>query len=126
MGDFMNVKTRRKLTIRRFAYYLLIAAIVVSCVTNGIFAKFTTEDDGGDGARVAKFGVVLSVAGDLFSTTYNKYEAVDGVETANIKVDISNYETVAPTFPLKADGKTFDFGTTLSEDTTIVAIWKEN
>ena len=33
----------------------------------------------------------------------------DGVETANIKVDISNYETIAPTFPLKADGKTFDF-----------------
>lgn len=89
MGDFMNVKTRRKLTIRRFAYYLLIAAIVVSCVTNGIFAKFTTEDDGGDGARVAKFGVVLSVAGDLFSTTYNKYEAVDGVET-----DASNMPAV--------------------------------
>ena len=90
----MKSKTRRKLTFRRFAYYLLITAIVASCVTNGIFAKFTTEDAGGDGARVAKFGIVLSVSGDLFSTTYNKYEAVDGVETANSNKPTS-YTTTA-------------------------------
>ena len=78
---------KRKITIRRFAYYLLIVSIVLSCVTNGIFAKFTTEDDGGDGARVAKFGIILSVAGDLFSTTYNEY-ADDGTgsETASSNI----------------------------------------
>ena len=39
----------------------------------------------------------------------NVIKRTDGVETANIKINISNYETVAPTFPLKEDGKTFDF-----------------
>ena len=68
---------RRKLTFRRFTYYLLIATIVISCITNGIFAKFTTEDDGGDEARVADFGVVVSISGDLFSTAYSVNTATD-------------------------------------------------
>ena len=91
----MKSKTRRKLTFRRFAYYLLIAAIVVSCVTNGIFAKFTTEDDGGDGARVAKFGLKLSVAGDLFSTTYNAYAEDEGVETEDSNLPAAWVETIS-------------------------------
>ena len=68
---------RKKLTFRRFSYYLFIITIVVSCIANGIFAKFTTEDYGGDGGRVAKFGIVLNVTGDLFASVYNKYVETD-------------------------------------------------
>ena len=87
---------RRKLTFRRFTYYLFIATIVISCITNGIFAKFTTESDGGDNARVADFGVVVSISGDLFSTAYNvktENEIKDGDTVLLESVD-SNKPTI--------------------------------
>ena len=110
---------RRKLTFRRFTYYLLIATIVISCITNGIFAKFTTESDGGDGARVADFGVVVNISGDLFSTAYSNYsekEVDDGnggtltQETAisnNPTIYTANENTVSvkAKSETKADGK---------------------
>ena len=68
---------RKKITIRRFSYYLLSGTIIISCITNGIFAKFTTEDYGGDGGRVADFGVIVNISGDLFSSVYNKYVETD-------------------------------------------------
>jgi Tfp pilus assembly protein PilE len=39
----------------------------------------------------------------------------NGEETAKIKVDISNYETQSPTFPLKDDNRTLDFTITSEE-----------
>lgn len=98
---------KRKISFRRFSYYLLILAIVVSCVTNGIFAKFTTQDDGGDGARVAKFGIVLNAAGDWYSNTYYKYSQTDGVESesSNIQAPYSaTDDTVSVRASLTVDG----------------------
>ena len=98
---------KRKISFRRFAYYLLIFAIVVSCVANGIFAKFTTQDDGGDGARVAKFGIVLNAAGDWYSNTYYKYSQTDGTESesSNIQAPYSaTDDTVSVRASLTVDG----------------------
>lgn len=39
----------------------------------------------------------------------------NGIETARMKIDLSNYETEAPRFPLKEDQKTLDF-TVISEE----------
>ena len=39
----------------------------------------------------------------------NVIKKVSGVETANIKVNLSNLDITAPTFPLKSDGVTYDF-----------------
>lgn len=46
---------------------------------------------------------------DSTQKVMNVIKKTDGVETANIKVNIANYETEIPTFPLKEDGETFDF-----------------
>ena len=84
---------KRKITIRRFAYYLLIVSIVLSCVTNGIFAKFTTEDDGGDGARVAKFGVAVTANGETFT---NEYAKDDTSFTLAANTVVSADDVIAP------------------------------
>ena len=86
-------QSKRKLTFRRFAYYLLVLAMVVSCIANGIFAKFTTQDDGGDGARVAKFGIVLNVSGDMFASSYNVYSATTDDEGNPVETINSNGPT---------------------------------
>ena len=39
----------------------------------------------------------------------NVIKKVSGVETANIKVNLSNLDMTTPTFPLKADNVTYDF-----------------
>ena len=100
----MKSKTRRKLTFRRFAYYLLITAIVVSCVANGIFAKFTTEDDGGDGARVAKFGILLNIAGDLFATTYNTVTHGTNPNGPTTITEVTAGDTISVQASSNADG----------------------
>lgn len=85
--------SRKKLTFRRFSYYLFIITIVVSCIANGIFAKFTTEDYGGDGGRVADFGVIVNISGDLFSSVYNMNtdtEIKDGDTTLLLPEDSNN------------------------------------
>lgn len=51
---------------------LLIVALVVSCVAGGTLAKYVTEGQGNDSARVAKWGVEVAVTGDGFKTKYEK------------------------------------------------------
>lgn len=41
---------------------MLAMAIITSCLVAGTLAKYSTQKTGTDGARVAKFGVVLSIA----------------------------------------------------------------
>ncbi len=56
----------------RAAGVLLIATMLTSCMTAGTFAKYTTTDSAADTARVAKFGVNVSVNGSLFGEEYVK------------------------------------------------------
>lgn len=50
---------------------LLVVALVVSCVAGGTLAKYVTEGQGEDSARVAKWGVTVKGEGNAFSTQYN-------------------------------------------------------
>ncbi len=55
----------------RIASVLLVAALITTCAISGTFAKYVTKASGEDSARVAKWGIVLTMAGDdLFAPEY--------------------------------------------------------
>ena len=54
----------------RAAAMLLVVVLITMCILSGTLAKYITRDSGKDLARVAKFGVVASVTGDLFGYAY--------------------------------------------------------
>lgn len=54
----------------RLASILLVAVMISTCAISGTFAKYVTSDSAKDEARVAKFGVVVTASGSLFSENY--------------------------------------------------------
>lgn len=61
----------KKNKMMRLASFMLVATLLSTSVISGTFAKYITTDSAQDEARVAKFGVVVSVKGDLFGETYD-------------------------------------------------------
>lgn len=49
---------------------LLVLTMISTCAISGTFAKYTTGAEGEDAARVAKWGIVLTMDGDLFADKY--------------------------------------------------------
>lgn len=77
-------------TMMRIASVLLVAVLLSTCTISGTFAKYVTKDEGMDAARVAKFGVVVDVAGTMFAETYDNVASGNdavGVVEANITVN---------------------------------------
>ena len=60
----------KKNVLMRAASGLLVATMLTTCAISGTFAKYVTQDNGGDVARVAKWGVVVQVEGDLYGQKY--------------------------------------------------------
>ena len=81
----------KKNTMMRLASALLVLVLLTTCAISGTFAKYVTSADAEDSARVAKFGVVLTVTNDdkLFSDTY---ESENGVTVQSVVPD----DLVAP------------------------------
>lgn len=71
----------KKNKMMRVASVLLVAVLLTISAVSGTFAKYVTSDSGSDTARVAKFGVVASVSGDLFGAQYNAVGAGNGITT---------------------------------------------
>lgn len=63
-------------TMMRVASVLLVAVLLSTCAISGTFAKYVTSDSGSDTARVAKWGVTITVAEDfnLFESKYAKHD----------------------------------------------------
>ena len=62
----------KKNYVMRFAAVLLVLVLLSTCVVSGTFAKYVTSDDAQDEARVAKWGVTVTVTGDdAFKTAYD-------------------------------------------------------
>ncbi len=62
----------KKNNIMRLASFLLVAVMLSTCAIGGTFAKYTAEAQATDSARVAKWGVTLTVPTDSsFATTYS-------------------------------------------------------
>ncbi len=62
----------KKNVMMRVASALLVAVLMTTCAISGTFAKYTTSATGSDSARVAKWGVVITANGQMFTTTENK------------------------------------------------------
>lgn len=74
---------------------LLVLTLGTSCFVGGTFAKYVSEADATDTARVAKWGVeVTAVEGDTFSTTYQKHDS--NADSSISNTVISTEEVVAP------------------------------
>lgn len=52
--------------------FLLVSTMATSCFVGSTFAKYVSENQGEDSARVAKWGVEVTVTGDGFKTEYGK------------------------------------------------------
>lgn len=87
----------KKNRIMRVFSVLLALTLISTCAISGTFAKYVTRAEGEDAARVAKWGVLVSVEGNTFA---DKYEATDeayledGGEYAVVSVD--GAQVVAP------------------------------
>ncbi len=64
----------KKNRIMRVFSVLLALTLISTCAISGTFAKYVTKAEGEDAARVAKWGVLVSVEGNTFA---DKYEATD-------------------------------------------------
>ena len=86
----------KKNVMMRIASIMLVLVLMTSSVISGTFAKYVTSDNGGDKARVAKFGVFATVDGTLFDKTY--VDAANGniPGTTNITVESTTEQLVAP------------------------------
>ena len=88
--------TSKKNWTMRAAVLMLALVLITSCFVGGTFAKYVTSGSGADTARVAKFGVTVSVVNDsMFRKTYETNdENVTDAEIANSVV--SDTEVIAP------------------------------
>lgn len=80
----------KKIKTMRIASILLIAVLMTTCAISGTFAKYVTSAGATDTARVAKWGVEITVAGDAFATKYN-----DAADASGTQV-VSSVDVVAP------------------------------
>ena len=84
----------KKNTIMRIAAVLMVLALATTCAISGTFAKYVTKVEGEDSARVAKWGIVLTLnAGEAFAAEYD--QSVDNGDYAGLAVK-ADEKVVAP------------------------------
>lgn len=66
----------KKNKMMRLASGLLVAVLITTSTISGTYAKYVTEASAQDEARVAKWGVTVTAANDMFENTYTKHSAV--------------------------------------------------
>ena len=90
----------KKNRMMRLASGLLVAVLLSTCAISGTFAKYVTTASGFDSARVAKFGVVITAAEDMFSDSYKHakttYDATENGEAITVQADTQGTNIVAP------------------------------
>ena len=92
----MKMKTRNNWTMRA-AGMMLVLVLITSSFVGGTFAKYTTSGNGGDSARVAKFGVTITAKNDtMFKKSYKTYDSTVSTTIENSVVSTNNHALVAP------------------------------
>lgn len=86
------------LKIKRVICSLMALALISSCAISGTFAKYVTRAEGEDSARVAKWGILLTMEGDeLFKSEYEADDPTFTGNTVSATVKASNEDKlVAP------------------------------
>lgn len=82
----------------RAASGLMIAALLTTGMISGTFAKYTTQDELNDSARVAKWGVNLGISGNLYGEAYDgaNNTIVTSGSTATVQSSSTGEKVVAP------------------------------
>lgn len=75
--------------------FLLVSTMATSCFVGSTFAKYVSEGEGEDSARVAKWGVEVTVTGDGFKTEYGKDDYNSNVD-GNTVISSTEEKVVAP------------------------------
>lgn len=89
----------KKNIMMRLSALLLVAVLLTTCVISGTFAKYTTAGSATDTARVAKWGVSVTVTGnDAFGELYDDEINVAGTKVVSVKAtdDAVEQNVVAP------------------------------
>jgi len=88
----------KKNKMMRIASVLLVAVLISTCAISGTFAKYVTKVSGTDKARVAKWGIVLTLsAGEVFDTEYITHDEAALEAGMEVSVKSSNEDKlVAP------------------------------
>jgi len=76
----------KKNMMMRVASALLVAVLLSTCAISGTFAKYTTSDSDFESARVAKWGVTITLEVDntAFNTTYANDGEQEKDSSANV------------------------------------------
>jgi len=111
----------KKNKMLRMASALLVLTLLTTSVIGGTFAKYTTTATANDTARVAKWGVVITASGSLYSDAYAKANVADGTgnlpaawsssgsaDSISVVADAENDNIVAP--GTKSYGNGLSFG----------------
>lgn len=87
----------RKNKMMRTAAVLGVATMLTASVLSGTFAKYTTTAEGTDSARVARWGVKITMANDdsIFSSTYAKNSTDTQTNITNTVVAKTHTDSVA-------------------------------
>ena len=90
----------KKNKMMRIASVLLVAVLMSTCAISGTFAKYVTSAEGGDSARVAKWGVEITAATDMFSDSYKDahttYTANESTGEITVQAAAADTNIVAP------------------------------
>lgn len=90
----------KKNTMMRLAAVMLMCVLLTTSVVGGTFAKYVTSADSTDSARVAKWGVTVTVNGDTaFADEYNATDGnaiAKGVTKSVVEASGSDDTLVAP------------------------------
>ena len=76
--------------------FLLVSTMATSCFVGSTFAKYVSEGEGSDSARVAKWGVQVEVTGDGFKTEYDKNDSNSSVKGDTVISSSAEEKVVAP------------------------------
>ncbi len=81
----------------RVMFVLLALTLLTTCAVSGTFAKYVTSAGAEDSARVAKWGVLVSIEGNAFGTEYAATDKayLDAGGTISVKAEDEAY-VVAP------------------------------
>lgn len=94
----------KKNKMMRIASVLLIVTLLSTCAISGTFAKYVVKGTGDSEARVAKWGIEISMNGDtLFANRYAKSDTGRGVAV----LAKGQYDVVAPGTNSDEAGSTF-------------------
>lgn len=80
----------------RIASAVLVMVLITTCAISSTFAKYTTSKSGGDTATVAKWGVQITVNGNLFAKEYTADDtATLGTGAKSVKAE-GEADIIAP------------------------------